>query len=108
MTREASELELQGAILEAAAVYGWLRVHFRPARTARGWRTPITGDPGFPDVVLAKESRGFNRALALELKGPRGRLEPGQADWLEALDGALVDARLVMPADLDEILELLR
>jgi hypothetical protein len=98
-----SEAQLQQAIVEAARLFGWLVFHARPAQTKRGWRTPMLGDRGFPDLVVAKPER----CLALELKSDRGPLRPGQREWLDSLHGALVDARLVRPTDLDDVLALL-
>jgi hypothetical protein len=49
-----TEADLQATILDAARLLGWRACHFRPARTTRGWRTPVEGDPGFPDLTLAK------------------------------------------------------
>lgn len=76
-----SERELQDAVIELAKLLGWKAAHFRPARTGKGWRTPMQGDPGFPDVVLAREGR----VLFLELKAERGKLSFSQEQWLEAL-----------------------
>jgi hypothetical protein len=45
--------------------------------------------------------------FALELKAARGRLGPGQQEWLQALEGGVVDARVVRPDDLDVVLALL-
>ena len=52
-----TERELQGAIIDAARLLGWRVCHFRPARTLNGWRTPIEGHPGFPDLVLLRPPR---------------------------------------------------
>jgi hypothetical protein len=49
-----SERDFQAAVLEAARVFGWHVAHFRPARTAHGWRTPVAADgAGFPDIVAS-------------------------------------------------------
>jgi hypothetical protein len=103
MNVKVTEHELQATILEAARVLGWRIYHQRPAQTRHGWRTALTGDPGFPDLILARPGR----VLALELKAARGRPRDAQADWLQALDGGLVIARLVYPDDLDDVLALL-
>ncbi len=78
-----SEAELQSAIIELAQRYGWLVHHARPARNVRGWSTPIQGDSGFPDLVLAKNGC----VLFAELKSERGRLRPEQRAWMQVLDG---------------------
>ena len=101
--RPVREQELQATLVEACRVLGYRVAHFRPARTAHGWRTPMSGDVGFPDLVCARPGRVF----ALELKAARGRLGPGQQEWLQALEGGVVDARVVRPDDLDVVLALL-
>jgi len=72
--------------------YGWRCAHFRPARTAQGWRTPMQGDVGVPDLILARDGQ----VLLAELKSARGQPSADQELWLEAL-GA--HARLWRPAD---------
>lgn len=89
---DLSEEDLQTRILQAATLYGWRAAHFRPARTAKGWRTPMSGDPGFPDLVLARAGV----LIVPELKSRRGRTSPDQDLWLEALGD---HARLWRPAD---------
>lgn len=74
--------------------------HFRPARTAAGWRTPLSGDRGVPDLLLARRGR----LILAELKSERGRLGSGQREWLDALGE---HGRLWRPADWDAIQELL-
>lgn len=91
-----SEADLQSAILDVARLRGWRCIHFRPARTASGtWVTPLQGDRGWPDLTLCRPPR----LLVLELKAATGRMEAGQAEWLAALAGCGVEARVVRPAD---------
>lgn len=60
----------------------WLCVHFRPAQTSKGWRTPFTGDGGFPDVVAARD----RVVLFAELKAQNAKPPtPEQVAWLEAV-----------------------
>lgn len=95
-----SEAEFLRQLLELARALGWRSAHFRPARTAKGWRTPLAGDAkGWPDLVLV---RG-RRALFVELKVGRGEPTWEQTLWLEALRGAGLDARLWRPEDWREI-----
>jgi hypothetical protein len=43
------------AVIDLPHLLGWRAAHFRPARTATGWRTPVAADgAGFPDLVPAK------------------------------------------------------
>jgi hypothetical protein len=98
--------ELTRTILEAAAVTGWRATHFRPARTSRGWRTPLSGDTGFPDLVLARRAI----VLAPEVKGDGDRLRPEQRAWLDSLGAgapATALAGVVGTRQLDAILRFL-
>jgi hypothetical protein len=76
-----TEADLTRTVLDAARTFGWSVTHFRPARTNRGWRTPLQGDAGFPDLVLARQGR----VLAVELKTATGRLRPDQELWRDQL-----------------------
>jgi hypothetical protein len=102
-TREAhlSEAAYQRRIIDAAAALGWRAAHFRPARTARGWRTPLEGHAGLPDLVLAKAGS----VILAEVKSERGRLGRGQAAWLEQLGE---HGRLWKPQSWPEVLAELR
>jgi hypothetical protein len=96
-----SEADLQRAVIDLALIHGWRVVHYRPARTARGYRTALTGHPGAPDLLLARDGR----VLCVELKRHTGRLTPDQRLWLAALGE---NARCWRPGDWNEILETLR
>ena len=100
-----TERQWQRQVLDAARYCGWLRAHFRPAQTARGWRTPVEGDgAGFPDLVLV---RG-HRLLFVELKSDRGRVSPAQQAWLDALRRASVEVHVWRPSDWARVEEVLR
>lgn len=71
--------------------YRW--THFRPARTGRTyiaengeqkevWTTPLSGDPGMPDIIAV---RG-RRLLFIELKGTNGNLTAEEAAWIDQLE----------------------
>jgi hypothetical protein len=80
--------ELMDAIVDVAHLTGWRVAHFRPARTADGWRTAVQYDgAGWPDLTLVRD-----RLVVVEVKGDRDRLRPEQHDWLESLAGAGVEA----------------
>lgn len=81
LAKEMSEDELKAAVIEAAQLQGWCVMHQRPARTAKGWRTAIEGDAGFPDLVLARDGVVLLRELKREKEKPR----PDQVTWLDAL-----------------------
>jgi hypothetical protein len=96
-----TERDYETTIIEAAKLGRWLVHAERPARSARGWRTPIRGHAGWPDLFLVHPD---GRALALELKRRPNRPTPEQASWLLALELAGIDARLVqLPDELDAL-----
>lgn len=77
-----TEAAFSRQVLQLAKIRGWLRVHYRPARTKDGWRTALSGDRGAPDIILVRRGR----VLFVELKSARGRLEPDQKRWRAALE----------------------
>lgn len=82
-----TEAQLQQAVIDAAWTFGWLVHHVKPARTPDGkYLTRIAGDPGFPDLVLARNGE----VLFIELKSKVGRVRPEQKVWAEALPEVLV------------------
>lgn len=78
------EAEFTDQVIAEAKAQGWLVAHFRPARTAKGWRTAMSGDPGFPDLVMARNGRVIVAELKRYGKWPR----PEQNAWLNVLSGA--------------------
>jgi hypothetical protein len=79
-----TETQLQSAVIECAQLLGWRVAHFRPAKTERGWRTPVQGDgKGFPDLVLVHTRQ--RRVLFVELKSAAGVVSAEQQDWLQRL-----------------------
>jgi hypothetical protein len=99
-----TENDIQTTVLDAAKLNGWMVCHFRPARTSTGWRTPVEGHPGFPDIVCARDGH----VLALEIKGPRGVLSHEQTLWQQHMGAgqlALLEHHLVGPEQLDQALD---
>jgi hypothetical protein len=96
-----SEHDFQDQVFEIAKLRGWHIAHFRHARTNAGWRTPMSGHPGFPDLVLARNGT----VLIRELKTQHGRLSPGQQSWAQHLGESYETWR---PSDFDHILGELR
>lgn len=96
----ATEDEWQSTVLDYARLRGWIAHHDRPARTSRGWTTPIQGTPGFPDLVLV---RFGDPVLFVELKSATGRLSDDQRRWQERLVAAGAEYRLWRPCDWDEV-----
>lgn len=97
-----NEAQLTDVIVDAARLYGWKVAHFRPAQTARGWRTAMQGDTGFPDLVLARDGE----VIMAELKVGRAKRRPDQMAWAEAIGPDLY--QLWTDRDLDAIMRRLR
>jgi hypothetical protein len=97
-----SETDLQRTIIDACKIYGFRVSHFRPAKTERGWRTPVQGHTGFPDLAIA----GYGHLLLAELKSGRGKLRPDQAMWQAAIPAE--NYRIWTPGNLSEALAELR
>lgn len=95
-----SEADFQTRVVDYARLRGWMLVHYRPARTKTGVRTPLQGDKGCPDLILARHGR----VLLIELKSDKGRVSPEQKTWLAHLGQ---HGRLYRPADWPELQELL-
>ena len=77
-----SESAFQSQVMKAAKLTGWLAFHPRPAQARSGkWLTAMSGDPGYPDVLLTKEGRVW----FIELKTDTGKLTPAQVAWLTEL-----------------------
>ena len=89
-----SEAQFTSAVIELAKYRGWKVTHFRPARTTRGWRTPVEGDKGFPDLVMARNGT----VIFAELKIGKATLRKEQQEWAEHLPTLFVWT----PADLRE------
>lgn len=96
-----NEAEFQQAVIDIAKLRGWRVAHFRPARTAKGWRTPVQGHAGFPDLVLARRGR----VLFIELKSDKGRITADQLAWAKELGEAF---RVWRPAYITVIPEALK
>ena len=78
-----SEDEFLGLVIDLAHLAGWRVLHQRPCKTAKGWRSVVQGDAGYPDLTLAKNGR----VIFAELKSQRGVVEFEQARWLAAIEG---------------------
>ena len=100
-----TEAEWTTQVIAFAQLNGWRTVHFRPARTSRGWRTAVQGDgKGWPDLVMLRGSR----LVAAELKSESGMATDDQLAWLDAM--ALVGAECYIwrPADWPSVVQVLR
>uniref|UniRef100_A0A6H1ZEW9 Putative VRR-NUC domain-containing protein n=1 Tax=viral metagenome TaxID=1070528 RepID=A0A6H1ZEW9_9ZZZZ len=81
--RSHPEADFQNIVVQLAKTLGFMVHAERPARTKDGWRTPIQGDAGFPDVVLAHPVTG--NIIILELKSAEGRVSLAQQAWIDCL-----------------------
>jgi hypothetical protein len=100
-----TEADLQRLVTDAAELYGWSWAHFRPAQTARGWRTPVSGPigRGFPDLIMV---RGRDKRLMfVELKADKGVMSTYQDDVIGQLVAAGQTVHIVRPQTFDAFLE---
>lgn len=94
-----TEKAFTAQVIQLAQLQGWIVAHFRPARTAQGWRTACQGDgKGFPDLVLVKRV-----VLFVELKVGRNQLSPEQRTWRDRLRRANATWLEWRPEDWPEI-----
>ena len=101
----ATEAEFQTLVIDYAHLMGWRVAHFRPAQTGKGWRTAMQGDPGFFDLVLARNGQ----VIFAELKSEKGVMTGAQWAWYHAVkDHAIaVYAHIWRPSDWPEIQKIL-
>lgn len=100
-----TEAEFTRQVLELMRLCSWRFCHFRPARTNKGWRTPVQGDNGFPDVIAVRDTT----LLIPELKVGRNKASEDQKTWMERLNRVeRVISPLWYPVNWKEIEELLR
>lgn len=89
-----SEKEWMGQVIDLAQTFGWKHYHpWLSIHSAKGW----------PDLALCRE-----RLILVELKTAKGKVSPSQQDWLGALSTAGVEVYVWRPADLDDVVRVLR
>lgn len=99
-----SEAEFMAQVIAFAKMHGWAVVHFRPAMTKRGWRTPVEGDAkGFVDLVLVKR-----RVIFAEVKADDGHLSAEQQEWAKRLEVAGQPVVIWRPRDWNAVQSELR
>lgn len=86
-------------IMEYAGLRGWRRVHFRPAKTDKGWRTALQGDKGFPDVIALRGKRG----VVIEAKAGKNKTSEDQDLWLEFFRAVGFEVYVMYPEQWDEV-----
>lgn len=106
-TARLTEAQFLRQFLDLAAILGYHYVHFRPAQTSHGWRTPVQGPlgKGWPDVTLVRERD--RRLVFVELKSATGKLDPEQERVLSILRAAGAETYTWRPADTELAYEVL-
>jgi hypothetical protein len=95
-----TEAQFEQAVIQLARISGWKCAHFRAAQTAKGWRTPVSGDgAGYPDLTLCRPPE----LLFIELKAERGRASDAQREWLGALEACGAEVYVFRPSQWDQI-----
>lgn len=97
-----SESAFQAQVVALAQTMGWRVQHSRPAQVGGRWMTAITGDIGFPDLVLAHRTKGV---VFAELKTERGVLSEAQAEWRKALTAGGAEYHLWRPSDMHQVMK---
>ena len=92
------EREYQAMIVDRAHARGWLVHHDRG-----DYRNCIAGDPGFPDLVLARDGV----VLFFEVKTEKGKTTPAQDRWAKELLGRGQMVSTVRPSDWEVVCQLL-
>ncbi len=100
---DESEAAFQSRVIALAVSLGWLVHAERAGRTAKGWRTPISGAAGFPDLVLVR-----GRVVWVELKSEKGRVSPDQETWITMLAAAGQEVYIWRPSSWPNIQRTLR
>ena len=95
-----SEKDWQAQVVQLAGTFGWMVQHSRPAQVGDRWMTAITGNVGFPDLVLAHRTKGV---IFAELKTETGSMATAQTDWRDTLAGH-VEWYLWRPSDIAAVM----
>ena len=87
-----TEKDFQAAVINLARYTGWLVYHTHDSRRS---------EPGFPDLVLAKDKW----LVTAELKTEKGTLTPAQTAWILALRETGNEVYVWRPSDWEQIQE---
>src|SRR4030067_717817 len=86
---------LSEEVIAPAHLRGGDAAHFRPARTEKGWRTPVSADgAGFPDLVLVRD-----RIVFAELKSEKRHMSEEQLAWASRITKAGGETYCWRPSD---------
>jgi hypothetical protein len=75
------EEEFTEWVVDRATERGWHVVHYRKAASRKGYKTPVLGMVGGPDVLCARDGV----VILAELKRNRSYLKPEQKQWAAAI-----------------------
>jgi hypothetical protein len=107
-----TERDWQRQLTDLLELRGWSWVHVRAGRTEHGWRVPTSGPlaAGWPDIVAARPARPGHpgRLVFIECKAQDGRLSEAQRAVHDTLRASGCEVFTWRPADLPEVLEILR
>lgn len=103
-----TETEFQRQVTDLAEILGWSWVHFRPAQTSKGWRTPVSGPlgKGWVDLVLVRPKD--QRTIFAELKADKGKCSVEQLEVHDLMLRAGLHVETWRPADFDHIVKVLQ
>jgi len=80
VAKRISETAFASQVESLLNMFHWHWAHFRPARTAKGWRTPVSGKgKGFLDYVALRPPR----IIIAELKDAYKPMTPEQQEWFD-------------------------
>ncbi len=107
LDRAVLEKDFQEQVIDIAHLFHWKVAHFRPARTLRGWSTPVAADgAGFPDLCLVNIEQ--ERVVWIECKREGQKLSEQQQDWILALENSGQEVYVFHPSEFEQVTELLR
>ena len=92
-----TEAEFTSQVIDLFRLHGWMVCHIRPAKTAKGWRTPYQGDAGLPDIIASC----LGRTVMIELKVGRNKPTRQQREWIDASGGMVA-----YPGDWEELVRI--
>lgn len=86
-----TEQDIQRGITDLLETLGYICYHTRFA---------IGSDAGFPDIFACNDA-GY--IIAVECKGPRGKVRPGQREWIDRIgkSPSCLFAAIVGPSETD-------
>lgn len=84
-------------VVDYAMHQGWRVQHIRPTRTGKGFRTPVQGHSGAPDLLLARSGE----VVLVELKRNSTYPRADQREWLNHLG---THGCVWRPRDVDKVM----